>query len=202
MSKHWHDVGVVEASGAEDSDVTPHLASIPVNIGHGAGIEIFVAKLVSNHDMERLSVDGFGKNVLHGARVFDDREDLAHNIDIVELGEREEIGIATTVNNAATGGGKTNGAGFFGEDASGFLKETINLSAVIPDTLFDAHLFGYREIVLTHKLTHVELEGDWGRDTTCTGVGLFEVTQVFEPDHLVADSGGTNAKIVFFVESL
>jgi hypothetical protein len=180
--------------------VPPHFARVPVDIGHGAGIEIFVAKLIAHDDMERLSIDGFGKDTLHGTRILDDGEDLAHNVDVVELGETKEIRVAATIDYPFASGGKADGPSFFGKNAGRLLKKPIELHTVIPDPLFDTDLLGYGEVVLAHELRNIELECDGGRDPAGTSVGLFEVTQVFEPDHFVANGSRRDAEIVFFVE--
>jgi len=53
-----------------------------------------------------------------------------------------------------------------------------------------------------HELGNVEFERDRSGDPPCTGVGLFEVAQVLEANHLVADCGRRDAKVEFFVEGV
>jgi hypothetical protein len=64
MTKHRHDIGIVKASWTDDPNVAREAAGRVIEIGHGTGVEIFVAKFVAEDDMEWLNIVNTSEDAL------------------------------------------------------------------------------------------------------------------------------------------
>ena len=138
------------AAGADDAHLTAAIPDLDIGEETADGFKNINPEVTADEKVDGLGAKGAGENFSQAVTVIEHVKNFTSEVDIEKLTGEKQVGIAGVIDMTAIKSGKGKRFGSFGEDADGFTKEVVGVTAIVPNIFLDGNLFGNREIAFLH----------------------------------------------------